>query len=491
MKIEMEEKMNKVLPLTDLGNSERLLRDHSADVRYCPRMKIWLAWHGSRWIEDIGENSILSKAKMTVRSIPEEAKIDPSQRDAILKHAEKSETAGRINAMVKLARSAPEIQIGPEELDANPWLLNCLNGTLDLNTGNLLPHTREDFMTLIAGAEYQANAECPQFLEFLNEIMGRNQNMVEFLQRVFGYALTGTGREQCLFLFVGTGSNGKTTLIEALRKVLGGYARHTPAATVIQNNLQIRNDLARLKAVRFVTASEVSRNKELDEATAKMLTGEDPVTSRFLFKEFFEYRPSFKLFLLANQAPVIRGTDYGIWRRILLLPFPVTFSGVKIEKGLISRFEQELPGILYWAVQGCLKWQKDGLMVPNEVKDATQEYRREADILPQFLDDCCIAEKTARVASKKLFEAYKSWAVENEDEILKQKAFGTLLKTGGFKASKSNATRYWNGLQLKSIVSPSSEIVSEEPQLKPAEAASLPSKQDAVLFTKGSPALNN
>ncbi len=449
---------------TDMGNSERFIRDHSRDVRYINRTKTWIAWGRSRWIEDPSENEIQNKAKITVRSIPQEALIDPSQKEEILRHAEKSETLSRINALVKLARSAPGIQIEPDQFDANPWLLNCPNGTLDLMTGSLLPHRREDFLTLVTGVEYRPQADPPQFLQFLNEIMGGNQAMMEFLQRVFGYALTGTGYEQCLFFFVGHGSNGKTTLIEVLRKVLGGYARHTPTATLIRNSMTVRNDLARLKGARFVTASEIGKGKELDEATTKMLTGEDPVTSRFLFKEFFEYRPSFKLFLIANHTPEIKGTDFGIWRRILLIPFPVTISAQKVDKHLPAKLEQELPGILTWLVKGCLKWKKEGLMVPSEVREATHEYRSETDILPQFLADSCTFDKAARAPSRNLYEAYKSWAVENTDEILTPKGFGILLKTAGFKASKSNSVRYWNGLQLRSTISPSVDMKSEKAQ---------------------------
>lgn len=436
---------------TDMGNAERFLKDHAQSVRYCSKLKMWFVWNGKRWVEDGGENEIIDKAKQTVRAIPKEVKSNPLLKKDILAHAHRSEAFSRINAMVRLARSASEVQIEPERFDADPWLLNCPNGILDLKTGKLRLHKPESNLTLMCGTKYQPKAKAPQFMKFLSEIMAGDEQMVDFLQRVFGYALTGSGREQCLFFLIGSGLNGKTTLIETLRKVFGSYARHTPTATLIRNGLAIRNDLARLRGARFVTAAEVSRGNELDEATTKMLTGEDPVASRFLYREFFEYRPNFKLFLVANHTPEIRGSDFGIWRRILLIPFSVTIPQEKVNKELPLKLNTELPGILAWLVEGCLKWQKDGLRVPVKVKEATEEYREEADFLGQFLEDCCRVNKESKVRSKELYEAYRCWAVENRDEILTKKAFGSHLKTAGFKASKSNSARYWNGLQLKII----------------------------------------
>jgi len=434
---------------TELGNADRFIRDQAKDVRYCSKMKTWFYWDGMRWVEDPNETEIVNKAISTVLAIPQEVQTNPAQKKEILVHAQRSQNYSRIQATVKLARSYKNIQIDPDRFDADPWLINCPNGVLDLRRGVLMPHDRNYFMTLCTGVEYQKEAEAPQFLKFLKEIMNGSEEMVSFLQRIFGYALTGTGVEQCLFFLVGSGSNGKTTLIETLRKVYGTYARHTPTATLIRNGMAIRNDLARLRGARFVTASEISRGKELDEATTKVLTGEDPVTSRFLFREFFEYRPTFKLFFIANHTPEIKGTDFGIWRRILLVPFVVTISGDKVDKSLPMKLADELEGIFSWLVQGCLQWQRESLKVPLEVRVATQEYRSQTDILPQFLKDCCLVDITKKVPSRELYEAYRGWAANNADEVLTQKAFGSYLKTAGYKPAKSNGVRYWKGLELK------------------------------------------
>ncbi|MFZ4438579.1 MAG: DNA primase family protein [Syntrophales bacterium] len=439
----------KVFPLSDLGNSERFIARHGDIIRYNPRMKAWLYWGGKQWSEDVGESEIFTKAKETVRAIGEEANIDPSLKLDILKHANKSETMGKIGTMIKLSRSVPELQVQLDQLDSDPWLLNCANGTVDLRNGDLLPHDRQHLITRMIRTPYNPEATCPRFLQFLDEIMDGNENMVAFLQRVFGYALTGSALEQALFFLVGNGANGKTTLIEALRRVFGIYCMHTPTATLIKNNMQIRNDIARLKGARMVTASEVTKGKSLDEATTKMLTGEDPVTSRLLYKELFEYRPNFKIFLLANHLPEISGSDFGIWRRIVLIPFPVKFDGENRDKNLQVKLAEEAPGILAWLVRGCIDWQRDGLLIPTEVKVATERYKSESDILPQFLADSAALEKTSRVTSKVLYEAYRGWAAENTDDILKQKAFGVLLKVAGFRPSKSDGVRFWNGLRLK------------------------------------------
>jgi len=437
-------------PLTDLGNAERFIENYKEETRFSAQLKTWLHWTGKVWQQDIGEVATLTKAKQTVRYINNEVGFDPSLKEEIIDHAKKSESISKINALIKLARSAPELQIQIGQLDADPWLLNCLNGTVDLTTGNLYPHDKNQFITRIIKTPFIRESSCPLFTRFLADIMNGDQEMVGFLQRVLGYGLTGSGREQVLFFLTGNGANGKTTLIETIRKVLGPFVMHTPTATLIKNSLQIRNDIARLKGARIVTASEMTKNKALDESTTKMLTGEDPVTSRFLYRELFEYRPTFKIFLLANHLPEISGNDFGIWRRILLIPFLATFKHDCADKNLQTKLAAEAPGILAWLVEGCLKWLHQGLNIPTKVKVATEDYREETDFLKYFIADCFERDSAARTPSKFVYDTYKNWAMENSDSILTQKALGCMLKTADFKPAKSNGIRYWRGLRLKS-----------------------------------------
>jgi putative DNA primase/helicase len=258
--------------------------------------------------------------------------------------------------------------------------------------------------------------------------MGGNARLIAFLQRTVGHTLTGLTSEQVLFLLYGTGANGKTTFLEALRALLGDYARQTDFSSFLtQKTDRIRNDIARLAGARFVSAVEVQEGRALAEVIVKQLTGGDSVTARFLFKEFFEFVPQGKIYLAANHKPVIKGTDLGIWRRIVLVPFTVTIPPERQDKKLLEKLKAELPGILAWSVRGCLAWQKHGLEVPQEVQYATESYRDEMDVLKDFLTECCFEHPTAWVTAKALYQAYREWCERNGLRPLDQRDFGLRL----------------------------------------------------------------
>jgi putative DNA primase/helicase len=251
--------------------------------------------------------------------------------------------------------------------------------------------------------------------------------MVEFTQRAAGYSFTGDIREHLLFLCHGRGANGKSTLLNALRATLGDYSTNTPFSTFELNQSSATNDVAALDGLRFVTASETSETKRINEARVKAITGGDPVTARFLFGEFFTYRPTYKVWLAMNHRPGITGTDEGIWRRIRLIPFDVSFLG-REDKTLAQELEAERQGILAWAVQGALKWQAGGLTEPAAVLAATEAYRRESDLLAQFLDDCTIQKAGARVKAGDLYKAYTAWCKDNNEKELTGTTFGRRMK---------------------------------------------------------------
>jgi len=440
---------------TDLGNAERLVNKYGEDIRYSHQVKSWYIWDTMRFSLDV-TSRITELAKETVKEIfIESAKysqLNPRHADALKKHAMKSSMHQRINAMITLAQSDPKVAIDIDKLDTSPWFLNCQNGTLDLRTGELHPHRREHLITKLIPIEYDADAQCPQFLEFLYTIMGRNTDLVSYLKRIFGYALTGTTIEQCIFIFFGIGGNGKTTLLEIIRKVLADYAKNAEFDSFIYRlNSTIRNDLARLCGSRFVTASEPERNVTLSESLVKQITGGEPITVRLLHKEYFEFFPTFKVFFAVNKKPNIIGADTGIWRRIRLIPFNVTISENQRDKNLLEKLQKELPGILSWAVEGCMEWQREGLQEPKEVLEETNYYKYIMDDFADYIADQCIVGPTEYVGTKELFQNYTNWSNYKKLKSIGKKEFNEKIKERGYTQKRDSKTQgwKWSGIGLK------------------------------------------
>lgn len=432
--------------LTDMGNAQRLVDRHGQEVRFCHTWNKWLTQDGRRWIkDDTGE--VMRRAKDTVRGIYGEAArtTDDEVRKALVSHARKSESESKLRAMVSLAQSEPGIPVTPDQLDANQWFLNCLNGTLDLGTGQLLPHRREDLITKIVPVNYDMTANCPTWLSFLHRIMGGSEALITFLQKAIGYSLTGSTKEQVLFILYGTGANGKSTLIEAVSGMLGDYAQQTPTSTLMvkKNDGGIPNDVARLKGSRFVSAVEAEEGQRFAESLVKQLTGGDRITARFMRSEFFEFTPEFKLFLATNHKPAIRGTDLAIWRRIRLIPFNVTIPEDQRDSHLPDKLRAELPGILRWAVTGCQMWLREGLGNPEEVKGATEGYRSEMDILSNFIEESCVLGVDYKSSIKHLYETYNNWCFHNKERALTKRAFSSRLKDRGYQSYQGTGGYYY------------------------------------------------
>ena len=336
------------LSLTDLGNAKRFASEHGRDVRYCHRWKKWLIWDGRRWVKD-DTGTIQERAKETAIAILSEAakELHDEKRKKLLAWQKQSEFEHRIRALITLAQSEDGLPVRVEELDCDPMLLNLQNGTINLTTAEFREHRREDLITKVAPISYDPNATCPQWLLFLDRIMNGNNELISFLQRAVGYSLTGDTSEHALFLFYGTGANGKTTFLEVLRHALGDYVMSADFSSfIVSRGASVRNDLARLAGARLVTAVESEANRRLAEEVIKQITGGDTITARYLYSEHFEFRPQFKLFLATNHKPRIRGTDVAIWRRIHLVPFTVTISNEEQDKALPAKLRGEAPGIL-------------------------------------------------------------------------------------------------------------------------------------------------
>ncbi len=434
--------------LTDLGNSERFVSDHGEDVRYCYPWSTWLVWTGARWEkDDAGRAHRL--AKETVRGIYQEAAEagDEERRKALAKHAARSESADKIRAMLELARS--ELPVAPDELDADPMLLNTKSGTIDLRTGELREHRREDLITKLAPVEYDPGAEAPAWGAFLERVLP-DEELRGFVRRAAGYSASGDTSEQCLFINHGVGANGKSTFHEAAAAALGDYAMRAPTDMLLaRRSGAVPNDVARLKGARFVSAAETEDGRRLAESLVKDLTGQDTITARFMRAEFFDFKPTHKLHLSTNHKPEIRGTDAAIWRRIRLVPWTVTIPPAEQDKKLSEKLRGELAGVLAWIVRGCVEWRHEGLKAPDAVRKATGAYRSEMDVIGAFIEDCCVLRPDASALATPLYVAYKEWCEESGEPIEKQRRFGMRLTERGLRREKVGGVYKWYGIGLR------------------------------------------
>lgn len=430
--------------LADLGNARRLVKAHRHELRYVPLRGTWLIWDGTRWAwDESGETHL--KAKGVVDGLFTEAAS--TRDDKLFAFAKRSGQSNRIAGMLKLAESEPGIPVAPAALDADPWALNVRNGTIDLRTGRLLPHDPARLITKMAPVEHDPDATCPTWDTFLNMIFGNDASLIAFLQRAVGYTLTSDIREQVLLILYGTGANGKTTFLETISAMMGDYAKAADFSTfAVSQGEKIPNDLARLVGARFVRTSELESGKRLAEETIKRLTGGEPILARFMRQEFFEFLPAFKLFIAANHKPVIRGRDKGIWRRIRLVPFLITVPDEQQDRDLPPKLQAELPGILAWAVRGCLDWQRQGLSVPTAVVSATKEYNEEQDVLADFLADFCVEKPTAFVSNETLYAAYHSWCDTSGDKPVGKRTLLQMLADRGFTRGHSGGHQKQRGL---------------------------------------------
>ncbi len=437
---------------TDLGNAKRLVARHGEDIRYVFSWGKWLVWDGHRWTQD-DTGEVSRRAKQTVIGMYAEAKAgtDPDTRKAKAKHAMSSEAEPRMRAMVTHAQSEPGIWVRPADLDADSWLLNVLNGTLDLRTGTLREHQRGDLNTKLAPVEYDPSAACPIWLAFLNTIFGGNQNLIYFIQKALGYALTGDVREQVLFFLYGPGGNGKSTLLNTVLVLLGDYAKQAaPELLTVKYGESHPTAVADLVGARFVPSIEVEQGKRLAEALVKQMTGGEHLKARYMRQNFFQFMPTHKIFLAANHKPDIRGTDQAIWRRIQLIPFTVTIQEAQRDRTLPDKLRAELSGILRWLVDGCLAWQREGLTPPTDVIQATDAYRAEMDVIGGFLGDKCVLGPRQKEIASNLYSFYQGWCSQNGEEPVKQRIFGQQLGERGFVRRRgAQGTHLWHGLKLR------------------------------------------
>ncbi len=439
-------------PLTETGNAERLVDMFGGDLRWCSSLG-WLAWDGRRWARD-DRRRAYSMAKETVRQIYREAADSDSEdvRKELSKWAHKSETRAAREAMVALAASEPGIAIGVADLDADPWLLNVANGVVDLRTGLLRPHDRNDLMSKIAAVPYLSGAAAPTWEKALERVLP-DPDVRAFVQRFFGYAATGAIREHVLVIFYGTGANGKSTVVETIKHALGDYAIQTnPALLMAKSNDTHPTERATLLSRRLAICSETEEGRALAEVMVKQLTGGDSINARYMRCDEFTFSPTHKLVMSTNHKPRVRGTDLGIWRRLQLVPFVVTIPEEERDPVLLENLKGEASGILRWVVDGCLAWQRSGLQPPDAVKAATDDYRRDEDVLAQFVADRCYVSpgksETVRVKAGDLYKAYRDWCEATGTREMSQRNFGSAMTERGFQRTTRGSPTFYLGIRL-------------------------------------------
>lgn len=449
---------------TEFGNARRVVAHFGHVVRY-HASRGWLLYAAGRWYADT-EDAVRHLALRSAQRILEE--VGPTDDDATRKRvwdwARTSLSSKNVNGTMTLLRVQPEVAIQAEEpFDRDPWLLNCLNGTLDLRTGTLRPHDPADLMLKQVPVAYDPTATCPRWDAFVGDILRHDATLINYMHRALGYALTGATSEHAVFILWGRGSNGKSTLLEMMLEVLGNYGTAMNFSTLTGRTQQgPSEDVARLAGVRFSKAVEAGAGHKFNEPMLKELTGGDTIAARFLFKHTFVFRPQFKLFLGVNDRPKVAGTDEGIWRRMHLVPFTAEFSNdpEKLARGAKPKAEShvfkaalraELPGILAWLVRGCRAWQEGGLQVPEEVRAATASYRAENDTVRGFITDRCVVEPTASVAAQELYESYVAWCEARDEEALNVTNFGRRLTAMNYARHRSGTVRR-RGLRLRDSI---------------------------------------
>ncbi len=419
---------------TDYGAAERLHAAYGVAFRYCGALG-YLVWDGTRWKPDEGETLMRRMALETGRKLFAQAATlkDGDQRESWVKHSLSCERNAALKNAVDLVRTIPGVTVEAAQLDRDPMLFNVRNGTLDLRTGLLKDHDPADLITKVAGVDFDLMAECPRWLDFQQTICADDADLISFKQRAYGYSLTGMTSEDALFIAYGSGANGKSSELDAIGGILGDYGDTAQFETfAVKKNEGVRNDLAALMGARFVSASEGENRQRLAEGLVKQMTGGDVLKARFLNREFFSFKPEFKIWLATNHKPVIRGTDHGIWRRIRLVPYSVTISEAQRDKRLKQKLEAEKSGILNWLLEGCKIWLEHGLGDAEAVRKATESYRKESDALAEFISARCVLGETHSELAGSLYTAYQRWCEENGDEPFSNNLFGRMLTERGY-----------------------------------------------------------
>lgn len=430
----------------------RFAQIHEETLRWVDAWGRWMVWDGARWVRD-EIRVAFERGKKLCCAVADFARTDPSeftterQRQAtIARYGEKR----TISNVVELAKSDPRIVATTAQWDADIWALNTPGGVVDLRTGTLRPARREDYMTRVA--RVTPGGDCPTWRRFLDVATAGDIELQRFMQRVAGYCLTGSTRDHALFFFYGTGGNGKGTFINTFKALLGGYAQAASMSTFTEQKHEDHpTALAGMMGARLVTAQETEEGKRWAESRIKALTGGDPIRARFMRMDEFEFIPQFKLLFAGNHKPGLRNVDEAMKRRLHLIPFTVTVQPEDRDPDLPEKLEAEAAGILQWAIEGCLEWQRIGLKPPAAVLAATAEYLEQQDNLAAWIEERCTILKGISARRGDLYKSYKEWAEEAGEFTLPQKRWIAAMEHKGFESYAGMGISRMRGIGIRQI----------------------------------------
>jgi P4 family phage/plasmid primase-like protien len=436
---------------SDLGNSRRLIAKYGANLKYNNTDGNWYRWNGTCWLKD-EKNHVFEYTKLIVDELKIVDFNSPSANDQV-RHFKKSGDRSRLTSMLALAETVPGISKLTTDFDQDHYKINLQNVVYDLKTDTTKPHDRELLQTKLMPIDYEPDAQCPKWIEFLEDVTDKNYELISFIQRALGLTLCGDGLEEILFFAFGTGKNGKSIFFNVITSLFGSYFMKAPTSMIIMKKADgIPNDIAMLPGARLVVPGEIEEGKRLDEAVVKDLTGNDVISARFLHKEFFKFKPTHTLWLYGNHKPLIRGSDEGIWRRICLIPFKVTIAPEKRRdpSDLVDDILTEKSGILNWMLDGWADYTQKGLQQPSIVTHESSRYRTDQDILGLFFEDVCLDDPSTHVVATEIYEMYEFWCKENREHPIKNRTFYAKIEERGYEKGilPKGRTRIFKGLDL-------------------------------------------
>lgn len=471
-------KIYKKYQFNDTGNALRFY-DYFGDIfKYNVTDKIWMFWTGKTWIKDVKDiirkyaNKLIQVIQQEEHEMEDEiiectkrGEVDEAKRLTSILEACKKNTARISNkagkdAMLSELKSLYDIPVESSVFNQDDYLLNTDSGIVDLNTGTLSPFDKNKYMSKNTNTKVSYE-EPKEWLKFVYSVFDNGNEketneMILSLQTCLGYSLTGSTKEQCMFLMYGAGSNGKSTLTETIAKIIGDYGDNIDSSVLMQQknvNSSAIYSIAKLQTARFIETGETDDGGKLAEAQLKKLTGSDKISAQFKFGNEFSFYPKFKIWMSTNNKPIIRGTDLGIWRRLFLFPFINSFTGDKKDKNLPEKLAKESDKILGWCIKGYLKYKETGLVEPASSKNAKEEYKEQMDIISQFIKKECILHERDKTDCKVLYQYYKDWAIDNTEFTMKESKFTEELKTKGIVVEKDAfGKRFYKGIRLNGVI---------------------------------------